>query len=272
MSINVFSYQDYRNFLSDWIADQPSGGYGIKSKISNYINCKPSHLTQVIKGTSNFSEEQTEDLNHFLELSEEESLFFLNLVRLEKAGSVRLRQRIQNELDKMKKLNERSKIKSKDTHEISPEEKQIYYRSWEYAAIHVAISSDKINSVADIRERLKISDTKVREVISYLLSINLIKEKDHKYQITERFIFLDKQDPIIELHHKNWRLKAMQNIGLSDNPLNIHFSTIIGFSESQLELVRESLINGISRAREAARESEKTEEVYSINLDFFSLL
>ena len=73
--------------------------------------------------------------------------------------------------------------------------------------------------------------------------------------------------PLIQKHHINWRLKAIQNLE-DDSSKSLHYSSIVSLAASDAEVIHEQLIQTIQKLKSVVRESPE-EELRSICLDFF---
>ena len=90
----IFEYEDYADYLNDWVTSRPKKGRGIKREISHSLNCHPTHITQVFKKKTHFTLEQTAKIVRYLALSDLEGNFFLGMVEKARAGNQELRELI----------------------------------------------------------------------------------------------------------------------------------------------------------------------------------
>lgn len=87
---SLFEYQNYVDFLREWIELRPSQGRGQISQMARHLNISSVSMSYIVNGQRNLSEEQAVELVEFLGLTDIESEFFLTLVQFERAGSKKL--------------------------------------------------------------------------------------------------------------------------------------------------------------------------------------
>src|SRR5688572_28146267 len=98
----VFEYDHYRAYLTDWIGSQPNGGRGQRAALAKALQSPISHISQVLKGISNLTLEQSEEVNHYLGHNAMESEYFLLLVQMARAGTPKLRQRLNQQFEQIR--------------------------------------------------------------------------------------------------------------------------------------------------------------------------
>src|SRR5688500_8680007 len=99
--MNIFETQNYKEFVIQWVKDQPNGGKGLYQKISEAIKVHSTRVSQVFQGSVNLTLEQASDLCDFLALKEIEAEYFLVLLQFERAGTDRLRNKLKVILEKL---------------------------------------------------------------------------------------------------------------------------------------------------------------------------
>jgi uncharacterized protein (TIGR02147 family) len=91
--MNIYEFNDYKEYLKSWIALQPKQGRGLIRKMADHLRVSSAMLSHILSGEKHFSIEAANDLAAFIGLDENESEFFLLLVLHAKAGSFALRER-----------------------------------------------------------------------------------------------------------------------------------------------------------------------------------
>lgn len=269
MGNSVFDFRDYKGYLRAYIERLPSKGHGFRAQISKSLGVHSAYVTQVLSGSAHFSLEQAEDLNSLLNHNEQESEFFLLLLQLARAGTVRLKKRIGLLIDQVLKsrtnLRERVKIQK----ELSSEDQLIYYSSWQYTAIHIILTIPQFQFVEKISEALKLPKEKVKKILDYLISVGLVEQAGAKYLPSTSQIYLGRDAAGISKHHTNWRMKAIEALD-QETTDNLHFSAAISLSKSDYENIRDSLAQKVQESMNKVKDSK--EEMLSVmNIDFFRL-
>ena len=99
--MTIFEFKDYKQFVRHMINTQPVLGRGSVKRMAEALRVHPSLISQVLKGTKEFTAEQANDVAVFLNLNELETECFLCLVDIERAGTSRLKTFLQNKRDRL---------------------------------------------------------------------------------------------------------------------------------------------------------------------------
>src|SRR4051794_12232451 len=97
-TLNLFEHNCYKTFTLAWIKQMPRQGKGEIARISGRLKVHPSRLSQILHGPHELTLEQAAEFVDYLGLSELEAEFFLNLVQLARAGTEKLRSRLERSL------------------------------------------------------------------------------------------------------------------------------------------------------------------------------
>ena len=263
----LFDYHDYKTYLLAYLAHQPGKGRGIRSKMAEELGCRVAYVSQVLNNDAHFSLEQGEALNLFLNHTVDESEFFLLLLQMSRAGSValrkRLRQQMQRALDKRSVLKERFDIKTT----VNIEDQARYYGNWYYAAIHILTTIPEFQSKQAMARELGLPEVKVAEAVDFLVSIGVVKSERGRLVPGISRLFLGNDSPFINKHHINWRLRAIDSLD-RDRASDLHLSTVVSLSKHDVSVIREILIRGIEDARRVIKASPE-EEMHCLSVDLF---
>ncbi|OFZ56142.1 MAG: hypothetical protein A2328_01305, partial [Bdellovibrionales bacterium RIFOXYB2_FULL_36_6] len=247
----------------------PSYGRGTQRDIAQHLGCKTAYISQILKGYLDFTLEQGIKLNVFFKHTEEESHFFLLQVQYARAGSHELKlyfeKQMNTVIDHRRNLMKRLKVENT----LNENFKHIYYSAWYYAAVHIMLTIPQLRSVHAISNALDLPRPLIIKVLDFLVSCKLAVEKKGVYESGAVSIHLSSESIQIQRHHTNWRNKAIQAIdkNLSNN---LHYSSVVSMSESDISKVREALIKTIEDFRAIVKESRE-ERIQVICLDFFKL-
>lgn len=268
----VFEYDDYVNFLSDWIISRPKKGRGVKTEMAHYMGCLPAHITKVLNRDVSLTLEQAAKVLTFLELSSLEGHYFLGLVELGRAGNNELRDLIIERLEELReKIQKAARIGAKDF-EFTEKDSDIYYSNWLFLGIEILSSIKDIQTLEAICKSLNISKSQAMEVLSFLIEKNLVERIDDKFVIKELSL---KTNPVpgasnLKNHHKNWRTRALVSL---DSKLenNVNFTGVISFPGVLAPVIRESLIATIKDINEMISvHPDDPDTAYCLCLDFFN--
>lgn len=264
----VFDFKDYKAFLGQALSTSGEER-GRRTRLAEAMGCQLSFLSQVIKGPVHLTLDHAAQTADFLALGEEERHFFLLLVHHARAGSRRLKQYYESQMEavhqKRKEISDRLKV----TNPLDREAQARYYSAWYYAAIHVLLSVPGMNHKTAIAEALQLPASLIAEVLTFLAANGLAVAKGDRFEIGPTRLHLGSKSPLIARHHSNWRLKAMQSLD-SPSPDNLHYSAVYTLAPEDAPRIRAILLAALETAEPILRESP-AKKVYCLATDFFAL-
>lgn len=265
---NVFDFQSYRAYL-DFRLPTKGVSRGQRSQLAKAVRCQTAFVSQVIRGTANFSFEQAVLINRFLNHSEAEGDFFLLLVHLEKAGSKELEEYYLKQIRKIQEqrrlIAERIQVKTT----LRPEDQMRYYSAWYYAAIHILVAVPGFQTARAISEHLKLAQSLVSDILEFLHSIGLVTQEGDEYRFGSQSIHLPQDSPMISKHHSNWRVRSMSAVD-NRRSKDLFFSGPISLARKDAEILREKLLSFLEENRHFIADS-KQDSLYCLNFDFFEI-
>jgi len=267
MKGSLFDFIDYKLYLQAHLRALPGGGRGEKSRIAQAIRCHTAYITQVFNGSAHLSLEQATDLCVYLGHSTEEEHFFLLLVQSARAGSAKLRVYLEREMKKVLEARLILKNRFKISEKLSESDQSTYYSAWYYSAVYALVSVPALSAPREISATLSLPFEKVTEVLRFLVSTGLVTEDSGQYRIGKTSIHLGSDSALISKHHTNWRMQAIQSLDLPA-PMDLHYSSVVSLSESDLPKVRAVLVKAIEEVRAVVRTSPE-EAVCAYTLDLF---
>ncbi len=276
--MNIYEYRDYKNYLEDYIKNLPYSGRGFKARIAKELRIHTAYVSQVLNKDANFTLEQTIELSSILNLTNNEEEYLLLLVQKQRAGSKNLEQYFNRQIDAFINVQKELKNRLETKDEIDKLDQQTYYSSWHYLAVHALVSTDKFHTPKDIANRLKISTSKAKEIIEFLLKAGIIEKSNNQYEIGSRDIHLSSDSPMISKHHTNWRMKAISSLDAAseidseedESFEDMHYSGIISVTKDDANKIKDILIKSIQKSREIITDSD-TDEIFCYTLDMFKI-
>jgi uncharacterized protein (TIGR02147 family) len=268
VNVNIFDFKSYQDYLGVML---PAKGHsrGIRSRLAAQLDCRVSHLTQVIQGKSHISLEMAEKIASFLSLGELESHFFILLVSKERSGSNKLKSYYDNQLEQVLENRKHVKNKLKLTDSLTDAQMQEYYSSWHYSAVHILVSLPEVKDIKDICNNLGLDLSRVKQVVDFLLQAKIIKSEMDRLQTVGRRLHIDSKSKHTPMYHMSWRAKAMEVIA-TNNSNNLHFSSVYSLAKEDIDRIRDVLLNSLNRSEEIVKGSAQNTLV-SLNIDFMQL-
>ena len=265
----VFDYLDYRQFLRDLIESMPKSGWGQLTRLAEHLNTSAVLVSYVFNGSRDFSPEQALEVAEYFELSTLETDYFCLLIQYERAGTLKLKTKLKQQLDetRTKALNLKSRVKQ--DLELTEDAKARFYSNWYYSGIRLTSSIEGLNSIDAISSYLQLPKPRVKDVLEFLCQYGLCIEKDGDYFMGPKRTHLDADSPLITRHHANWRLKGLENMQ-EVTPDELFYTAPMALSQEVMVMIRKDLAEFIDQMVKKVGDS-KSEHVACLNIDFFKL-
>ncbi len=271
MKKDIFDYKDYKSYLHHFIERQPKNGRGVRLAMAKHLSSPVSHVSQLLNGNSHLSLEQAEGLNDFFGHTQDEAHFFILLVQLARSGTQALKKRIHIQIEQVleKRLFMKERLGINQT--ISKEDQAEFYSSWIYGAVHVMLTIPEFQNKENLSKHLGLSLKRTSEILEFLVTIGLVMKKDGgKYEVGTSRIHLGSDSPLISKFHTNWRVKSIQSLEKDKIADDLHYSSAITISQSDIFKIKSLLIKYIEELKQIIKDSP-AESVHCLNLDFFKL-
>jgi len=265
--MQLLDFTDYKAFLLQWSNLSKKERKGNLSKLAAHIQIHSSHLSQITRGTRHLTPEQALGAAEYLNLSELETQYFVDLVHLGRAGTKKLvsyyEKRLENIRETAKKIS--SKVKG-DV--LSDRAKIDFYSTWKMSGVRLATSIPNAE-LRSIAKRLKISMKDVEGILEFLLKEKLIVKKDEHYEMGPSSTFIPKDSPLVIQHWRNWRLRGM-DVMEKRLDRDLFYSAPFSADEVFFQQFRQKLLEWISELNQDVG-SARSEDLFCVNLDFFKL-
>jgi uncharacterized protein (TIGR02147 family) len=265
----IFDFKNYKDYLVQ-LGGAKNRRTGFKSSLAKAANCNSTYISQILSGHTNFSLEQAEQINHFLNHTPDEGHYFLLMVQLERAGTAALKKYFKNQVEDL--IEKRNQIQGRleMSSELTIEDKAKYYSSWLYSAVHMAITIPvKAKQLEFICETLNITPKKLEEILQFLLKTGLIQRGPNGFIAGTTKIHLGNDSADIIKHHSNWRIEAIKSLEIPRSN-DVHYSAVASIGAADMLRLREVFLEFIrTTVKEIGNSPE--EELCVFNLDFFSL-
>lgn len=265
---SLFDFNSYKAYLLSLVGPRQRRG-GLRSAMAKALRCQSTYVSQVLYGDAHFSLEQGEALSEFLGHSRDEKHFFLLLIQKERAGTKRLESFFDEEMRELRQrrlvLTERLGAKGK----LSATHQAVYYSSWHYAAIHVALTVPELRRLPDISEFFNIPKKRVATVLDFLCTSGLAARRDGEYHVGKVQTRLGNHSPEIIKHHSNWRQQAIESLE-RETLRDLHYSAVVSVSRADALKVKDAALQFIQESLQVIHPSQE-EELFCLNIDFFDL-
>lgn len=265
--ISVFEFNDYREFLKTYHDELGSNGYGWKGKLASALGISSSLVSQIFAGQKSLTQEQTSDLCDFLGFNELESDCLHTLVDLDRSGHFKYQQKLKSRLQKIKSQSKKIGQRVPRSKELNEEQKAIYYSNWLPTGVRNLCALPNIKTLEDVAKHLGLEVHTLREVFEFLLEMGLIKWQDDQITYATASTHVDRESPFVGLHHRNWRLQALEKINLKKNE-HVFFTGPMSLSHQAYEEIFSYIPNFIQKVMDTSAPSD-SEMTACLNIDWF---
>ncbi len=266
--MQIWEFRSYRPYLNARLSE---GGprSGKRTELAAAIQVHTTFVSQVLKGRAELSLEQADGINEFLSHSEDECEYFLTLVLQDRAGTKRLRARFEDKINKMRDARQNISKRVNAESEISEKDRERFYSSAVYGAIHVLCSIPRLQDPRALADALHLPLPRALDILDFMLRIGLLSLDGGKYSPGTHHVHLNNQSELILKHHTNWRLHCVSSLQFLDRD-DLHYSGCMSLSKEDAFRVKEAILEALSRTVKIV-EKTKVEEAYVLGLDFYRL-
>ncbi len=268
MSKSVFDFNKYIPYL-EVVLDSKGKHRGRKTAAAVAMQIQPAYLSLILKGQADLNLEQAHALSTYLMHNEDESHFLLLLVQKDRAGTKSLRAYFQKQIDQVLKnrliLTERLGISDS----LSEDEKQKYYSSWIYSAIHIAVTIPELQNKKSLCHFLNLKTEPFLKALNFLMTAGLVEQRGDILTTGRSIIRLGNNSYNIIKHHTNWRNQAIESLEREDLS-DLHYSAVVSVSKKDVLVIKNQILDYIKNLVEVIKAS-KEESLCTLNIDFFNL-
>lgn len=264
----IWEFESYREYLSNKVGAEGERT-GLRKKLAEAISVHTTFVSQVFKHKAEFSLEQAESINRFLGHTEDEGEYFILLLLKDRAGSELLKNRFKRKIKTMR--DERLNIKKRlDAGEISERDRDRYYSSYLYSAIHVMTAIPQYSRVEALAEGLRLPISQIKEFVEFMVRVGVLEDKGGKLSPTSKHVHLGSNNELVLRHHTNWRFHTISSLQMLDKE-NLHYSACMSLAQDDAFKVKESLLQNL-KANVALISDSREEVPYVLSFDFYRLI
>lgn len=266
--ITVFDYKNNFEYLLARLNPRISKR-GVKIQFADCLQVTPGYISQILSGKLNLTLEQADLANSFLEHSIEEGNFFILLVSRDRAGTHSLKQHFTYQIDHIIKDRLRVSTHLEKKMELSDLSQSIYYSSWLYPAIHVAITIPAYRKVSELIKFFHISKIQLLSILNFLEKNGLIIKNGDQITPTQNWVRIERDSHFFNQTQKLWRELTIRSLDQLDNT-SLHYSGVFSIDAKTAERVRKELMS-IIKSSVTQFQAAKEEQLQVLCLDFFKI-
>lgn len=264
--MNIFEFEDYRTFLKTYLSLEENQSSGARKRLLLSTGISSSLLTQILSEKKQLSSEQAFEIAIHMGFTDKETDYFLNLIDISRAGSIKLKERFLRKMRQMQEESRKIVAKVSQKFSLSEEQKAVYYSSWIYTAIRNLVPTDQAKSVKEIAIKLNIPESTAEGAVQFLIEAGLIEQIDDGYAYRSGYTHLDSSHPLIFRHHQNWRQRAIHRMD-HFNENHLHYTCPMAISKAGAKRLRDHLLEEIKALNRSLKDTADVS--YCLNIDFF---
>jgi len=261
----IYNYLSYKKFIKDVIEMQ---GRGSVAKLAEVAGCNRTYLSQCLSGKVQLTSDHILGISEYLNLNNDEENFLLLLLLLERASTKKAQNTLKNKIEKIIQENlvlSKKITDKKDSNELGDFEKQKYYSSWKYAAVHSVVSIKDFQTAQTIAKKIRLPEQEVNLILKELNTMGLVEFMSGRWSHSGKNIHIPSGSIHTTQNHINWRLRSFDDV---NSKTSIHYTTVFSLEKKEWETLRDQLLSFINKQRDTVH-SSGSEELYVFCCDLF---
>lgn len=265
---SVFRFRDYREFIQSVTVPRAGKGGRTQASLAKAMGCQAAYLSQALKGKADLTEDHALGLCRLLGFDAMETEYFLCLLRGSRAATPALREYLENrrrELsDRRRELESRIAAKPRDE---GIEGSAYYCSSWIPAILHLATSCPDYRTPEKLGARFGLPGAEVERHLRALQEYGWVRREGEAWVFAGGSFHFPKSAPIDPLFQTSRRLHALAHLPRRRED-DVHYASVFAIDAATAEAIRARIVDLLGKAHRLAG-AAPSDEVYSLNLDFF---
>lgn len=266
---DVYSYHDYRAFLSDCIAylKQTAKPFSLR-KLAQAVGISPSLFSMVLSGSRSFSEEQLNRLMEHLRLDSSEQSYLQWLRSAAEASTPEEKLEVLGKIQRFRQYRNLNPLEFETYH---------YLTNWYYIAIRELATLPEFQATPEwIQKHLKYSvrQRDIEKALKFLMDYGFLQTSSSgTMQKPEKRLVCDSNvlRPVMAGFHKQMLDLAGQSIERTPSQQRNLTSHTCAISEDQFEQAKAILQDALDRIADLSKETDQKKQVYHFGLLAFPL-
>lgn len=265
--MTLFEFDDYRKYINAYMKGLPRRGHGEVNKLAAFLNVNSTLVSQVLNYKKDFTLEQSMKLSDYFHFNQLEADYFLSLVQIERAGTVKLKDFFKGKAKEALVKSQEIKNRISSHQVLDDKDKIIFYSSWIYSATRLYCSLGDGKTKEEISTKFSLTAEKTTEVLDFLVRTGLCHNENHIFKIGTQKTHLEQGSPFLSKHYLNWKLKGIERIDNLQKE-ELMFSAPFSVSRADFLRLKDQMLEFIKILYETASKSDP-EDLACINIDLF---
>ena len=265
----IIEYTDYREYIRDFYAERKQRfgfSWGAFAKRANFSS--PVFLQYVCEGKRNLSDNTALQVATAMGLAGYEATYFQLLVSFDNAKNAESKKKILESIADFSKVHKVRSIAADDYE---------FFKSWKNALVRElapAMPGATSRQIAGATRR-RVKTDEVEKILNFLLQAGyLIKDEQGRYSQADRSLKMNGASIQRAVAHDNQlqmaelAVDALKNESAEGRSIS---GLTLGITRENFDRIVEELAECRRRIVAIATETERTDEVYRLNMQFFPL-
>lgn len=261
-------FDSYREYLHGVLKDRNSKNpsYSLRA-FARDIQLSPARLSEIMRGRGNLGVSKLELIADSLCPSNDDRLYFKNLVLSEVAVTEDKKKTAKDYLRIHKKKHEAKKLLEADFAKMS---------EWYYLAIWNYLLLEKKNRLNEIMQEFpQLSSDTIEECLACLFRLNLIEKDDQAYYAKEKnlYAYYEFSSFAVRKYHKSMLIEAEKAIDDQEVDERYYYGKMLSLTKDQYDRLTAKInlfFEGLSSELGSSPKDRKN-SVYAVNLQAFRL-
>lgn len=266
--MEIYSSLHHRKILTDLLQQRRL----TFSALAQETGVQKTYVSKVMAGNACWSSDQAFLIGEYLGLEEDEALYFSLLVELERSGVEKRKQKIQEELKKLRRKHLRSQHSLQET--TVPSEGAFppeYFADPYHSLVHVFLSIPKFRrQTQQLASTLGIPLPHLHSIFGVLERMEVVRfdRKKDQVQLLKNSIHTPSGSASVMGHQQLFRAMAIDRIHRCPSDRKNNFSVAFTGDVHLQESIWAEFLNFVKRAQSISRDST-AKEVFYLQFDLF---
>ena len=264
----IFQQSDYKDVIRLKLGQKAE--WGEISRLAKAAGCQRSYLSKALNSHIHLTPDHGAGLCRYWGFNTLETEFFMSLLELARCSSKDYRTYIDEKLNRIRSQWEESSKRQGRAQVLAGEREALYYSSWQWTAIHIAVSIPELQTASALSQRLQIPEPLVESILLSLEKLGLIRHEGYKWKYASAQIHVSADSPWVSLHHGNWRQRAVQDSMQGSGSSGLHYTNVQSMTDVTFRKIKNLFLKTVDESVRLAGPS-KEEELICIGCDIFKV-
>lgn len=242
-----------------------------QTRLADACGVNKTFLSRVFNGSAHLSAEQVFLACAFLRLEPEQRDFALLLHAHDVARPGPYKSSLQERLIALRAEKAQAKAALASDSALRVEELSLYFAEPHFQLVHMCCFLPGLaKDAAALARTLHLSESRVRRILRWLESAQLISSTDEGFKPRVAALHLPHDSPFVDVYRQQMRTHALQRLS-RDAPGSFSFSTLFTADEATRKIIKGKLLDVLKECQALVAHAP-SRDLFQLNIDLFSWL